>query len=601
MNVLLGVLPFGDLAGPALGPSLLAAGARQAGHTVQVRYFNLIFARWIGASLYQAVAHGFASGSSVGDWFFAPALFGDAIPSAEAFSAFLLDTYGRIQDPVADRRRYGGRTFTGHLRRVLLPALRDARPRAVPFVTEAAAEILRQKPDVVGFSVGLHQSTASLAVARRVKEAAPSVRIVLGGASCQGTMGRALLRCFTFVDAVCTGEGDTVFPAWLDGRSVDGILERGDGPGVVPRVHDLDALPSPDFDDWFREREALGAPVAPGTSVIPLETSRGCWWGARRSCGFCGNHPALQPFRARSSPRVLEELDRVRARHTPGLVLLSDDILDPASFEGLFPEMARQGGIRFSCESKANLRRAQLQTLKDAGAAWVQVGIESLDDRVLEGIPKGITSLRCLQVLRECVEVGLEVRWNLLHGLPHEPVGASDALARRLRAWTHLPPPMGPVPMALKRFSPFFQDPERYGLVDVRPSDALGFAWDLPPSDLADLAYYFDFSYADGRDPQARSRRLRRAVGRWQRAWQGERPRLDLTNAGAWDSRGPRPRLHTLTPDERRILDATARVRPVAEVVTGSAGERALRRLERLRLVARDPSHVVRLVVSAKV
>jgi hypothetical protein len=47
-------------------------------------------------------------------------------------------------------------------------------------------------PAVIGFTTGAQQTVASLALARRLKACLPALRVVFGGANCQGEMAR---RC----------------------------------------------------------------------------------------------------------------------------------------------------------------------------------------------------------------------------------------------------------------------------------------------------------------------------------------------------------------------------------------------------------------------
>jgi magnesium-protoporphyrin IX monomethyl ester (oxidative) cyclase len=66
-------------------------------------------------------------------------------------------------------------------------------------------------------------------------------------------------------------------------------------------IHDMDRMPGPDYDDYF---DALGASSL-GPRFRPawlIESARGCWWGARSHCTFCGLNGATVAFRARAPP-----------------------------------------------------------------------------------------------------------------------------------------------------------------------------------------------------------------------------------------------------------------------------------------------------------
>src|SRR5207237_1910604 len=112
---------------------------------------------------------------------------------------------------------------------------------------------------------------------------------------------------------VCAGEGDAVFPrlvrqvlAGEAGGGLPGILGRGAGGGGAggqsPLVRDLDALRYPDYDDYFAQ---LAASVGSGEAApkLLLETSRGCWWGEKHHCTFCGLNSAGMADRGKSPAR----------------------------------------------------------------------------------------------------------------------------------------------------------------------------------------------------------------------------------------------------------------------------------------------------------
>src|SRR5207237_5488138 len=81
-----------------------------------------------------------------------------------------------------------------------------------------------------------------------------------------------------------------------------------------PVVHNLDDTSIPDYDEFF---DALnGSPVRdyvePGLLV---ETSRGCWWGAKHHCTFCGLNGSGIVYRSKSPQRTLTEIEQLTERY----------------------------------------------------------------------------------------------------------------------------------------------------------------------------------------------------------------------------------------------------------------------------------------------
>jgi len=546
VDVLFAVLPFAAVREPTIGASILQATTARAGFSSRVRYFGLDLARLIGLPLYDQVSGMFASRSLVGDWVFAEALFGDEAPDEQEYVSHLLSDYTRWEDGVpygADFGQY--RNFTHYVEQDLLPKIQDVRSLAGAFVDRCVEAILAEEPRLVAFTSSCHQACSCLAVARRLKEAHPPTAIVFGGANCHGEMGLQWLRSFPWIDYVCTGEGDEVFPEFLqrlfhenDPRPLPGLLKQGasDRLTMPPLVTDLDAVPMPDHSDYFAQLAESPIRTEIGLPRLPLETSRGCWWGEKRQCVFCGNHPMTIPFRSKSADRVVLEIKEQTGQHEFGEIRCVDDALDREHIETVFPKLKEIGQkLPIFYQTRPNLERHELLTLRAGGVQRIQPGIESFSDEVLHLMRKGRTGLQNIQLTRWCAEVGMGVTWNILYGFSGEPPREYERMAALTPLLTHLPPPSGCTWIALKRFSPYWLSPKDSGLRGVRPWPSYSRVFPLQQEEITGLAYFFDFDYADDREPFEYSRDLRREVGQWITLWQvppRDLPRLDLRRVG---------------------------------------------------------------------
>jgi ribosomal peptide maturation radical SAM protein 1 len=410
-RVLLTSMPFGALERPSLGLGLLQAQLRRRGMPCETRYLAFAFADAIGVDTYLWLSRELPYTAFAGDWLFTEALYG---PRPDADAAYV--------DAIL-RRQW--RLDEGAIGRLL--ALRD---ECRAFLEHCLGAVDWERYDVVGFTSTFEQNIASLALARRLKARHPRLFVVFGGANWEGPMGRELHRRFPCVDAVCSGEADESFPALLsaldEGRplaDVRGIVYREGTRSVAtasaPLVGDLDALPIPDFEPWMRDRDASAAAALPGTMLI--ETGRGCWWGAKSHCTFCGLNGSSLAFRAKSPERALAEIRELRARYGLEFFSAVDNILDMGYFRSLLPRLAMEPpGVTFFYEVKANLSAAQVGLLAAAGVTTIQPGVESLSDHVLQLMRKGSTALQNVQLLKWCREHGVRPEWNLLYGFPGE-------------------------------------------------------------------------------------------------------------------------------------------------------------------------------------
>lgn len=526
-------MPFDSPFHPSMGLSLLKAGLASSGIPVSILYLTLRFAERIGASTYLNIEWLVPSVRDLcGEWVFSAALFGPAHADPNPY----LNDIVRPGWPERDEEA---------VREAFIADLLAARAHVEPFLDEAVADIARRQPRIVGFTSVFQQQVASLALARRLKESHPEIRVVFGGANCEGVMGAETARQFPFIDAVVSGEGDLVFPElvkrMLADESVDdlaGVYTPANVDRVAvegrytnaPRLADMDRAAVPDYDEYFEQLAAtrLEHQIAPH---IMFESSRGCWWGERSHCTFCGLSDATMPFRGKSGRRSVDELVYLTGRHPGCAVVGVDWILSMRAFTDFLPELAeRKLGVELFFEVKANLKKAQVRLLRDAGVRVIQPGIESFSSDVLERMRKGVKALQNIQLLKWCKEFRVHPQWNLLWGFPGEPPEEYLRMTGLLPLLTHLPPPQGASAIRIDRFSPNFDQAEELGFVDVQPFAAYRYLYPLAPEAVRNLAYYFTYGY---RTPQAVERYttdLIPLVQHWQQ--QHEQSELFSTDLG---------------------------------------------------------------------
>lgn len=597
MHVVFPVAPFADVGRPAMGVGLLVAEARAAGHSAEAIHFNVDLAGEIGLAPYQDIASSFPPNLLIGEWIFAGDVFGEGTAAAEDYIADILAPY-----------------LPGHPG--LVEAMLRIRSLLPRWLDACAAEIRARKPDVVGFSTVFHQTCACLALARRLKALPDPPVVVFGGANCEGEMGLQMIRSFPSIDFVCSGEADDSFPRLLDrlaaggGAPIPGVLERG--AAEVARsaaIRAMDALPFPDFDDYFARLAA--SPLAGAfEGHLVFETSRGCWWGAKHHCTFCGLNGDTMAFRSKSPERAFEEIAWLAARHGSRRIGCVDNILDMKYVTALFPRLAAAGiALELFYEVKSNLRLDQLRLMRAGGVRQIQPGIESFSDPVLKLMDKGCTGFQNIQLMRWCAELGIEVSWNVLAGFPGEDPEEYRAMARLIPRLVHLDPPCACGMLRLDRFSPFHSRPEDFGIRRMRPARAYFYVYPLGRRELARLAYFFDHDQTGAENPEDYVRGVQAEVAAWKAARfaPGGPPALDadFDDGGVTirDTRpaatAPRHRLSGLAAAVYAACDSAASVAGLAHGLGAGAAEveAALAALDRDRLVARQGDRAVALAV----
>ncbi|HYH79112.1 MAG TPA: RiPP maturation radical SAM C-methyltransferase [Longimicrobium sp.] len=540
-DVCLVCMPYAAVERPSIATGLLKAIMAEGGLEVACLYPNLEWAAEIGVAGYSLFEQ------ALGDLTFSGAAFPEHRPP---LAGHLRRVYTRLR---AEAARAGLDSADEFVDAAL--ALRE---RAEALVDRAARAALETGAPLVGCTSMYWQHAGSLAVLRRVRALDPSVRTLLGGANCEGVMGVATHRAFPWVDYVVSGEADDlVVPlcrALLAGEEpgVDEIpagvfgpahraagyprVEGGDG---APRAaaRNVGSLPVPDYDDYFRALAAsgLGDAVRPGLLV---ETARGCWYGAVQHCKFCGISDGGMVYHARAAESALEQFDRLEGRYGISRFEVTDNIMDMSYFQTVLPRLAeRPPGRKIFWETKANLRRPQVELLARAGVRWIQPGVESLDSRTLALMNKGVKATQNVLLLRWCREEGVRVSWNWLWGFPGEDDAWYAEAAARIPLLHHLQPPRLVVRVRYDRYSVYQAQAEAYEL-RLKPLHFMPLVYPLPEGELMDLTYYFEAESERGAPPVPLAERpgvmeLYRQVRRWQkRFWRRLAPVLAVDDDG---------------------------------------------------------------------
>jgi ribosomal peptide maturation radical SAM protein 1 len=581
-DVILIHMPVSDLHLPSIGLGLLKSALAPLGLSVKILYFNFQFAKLIGMGPYLQTSEQSTRYNQVGEWIFSGALFERSERDVEGYIGKILR---RPSEPY--------RRFLSPVSRKFIQTVLKARGKVGRFLNECLQEVLGYQPRVVGFSSTFQQQAASLALAMLIKKHSPTTFIVFGGPNCEEIMGVEMVRQFPFIDAVVSGEGDIIFPQLVQRIVEDkpltdltGVYTRTGLPASdkdghypnAPSVQDMDALPYPDFDDFFdqlgKSHVCLPAPLP-----IPIQASRGCWWGERMRCTFCGLNGATMKYRSKSSQRVLQELTSLLEKYHADKIQIVDNILNHHFFKDLLPELAaKQLGVEFFCEVKSNLSKEQVRLLRDANFRTIQPGIESLNNHVLKLMRKGVSLLQNVQLLKWCKEFGIVPVWSLLCGVPDESSEEYERMAKLIPLLTHFPPAQGFGAFRLDRFSSNFEYAEQIGLKDVAPSPAYYHIYPFEPEAVANLAYYFTYQYRSGQNVEEYTRNVLMEWTAWKKHYDSSD--LFFVDQGKklfiWDQRPMATEPLTVLSGLRRDLyiacdsaQSISHLRKIAESYTG--------------------------------
>jgi ribosomal peptide maturation radical SAM protein 1 len=367
--------------------------------------------------------------------------------------------------------------------------------------------------DLVGFTSMFQQQVASLALAKQLKAEYPKLRIVFGGSNCHGHMAQGLLSSFAFIDAVCSGEGDDEFIELVEANGEKNLQLRNfrtrgvEAPAghrvdvfsglaaVEPKQHlvDLSTSPPPDFADFFR---VVGThPSYDFTPRLLFETSRGCWWGEKHHCTFCGLNTEFMEFRRKDPNVAVQQIKSLVALfpNSDHVVSFVDNII-PSDYYASFVPVLQEAKLdrEFFYEIKINVKEHQVAALAAAGIRHLQPGIESFSDNLLKRMEKGSSRLQNVHFLRMARQYGIHSYWNILTGVPGESVADYEGDPHLFQSLHHLTPPPGVGRIRIDRFSPYFFRANDFGIKNLRPFPAYKLVYSaLSDSEIRELAYYY--------------------------------------------------------------------------------------------------------------
>lgn len=539
-------MPWAPVELPSLALGLLSASLEAEVSAVRhiVRYANVEWLTMLqeagvvgGYDEYAAVVSNYYSG--LGEWVFSNAYYRDTPAATSAYFAEHL-----AGTSVMD---WGAEMYA------LAPG----------FVDMVARTVLNDESGIVGLTSTFDQNMASFALARALRVHGYAGPIVMGGANCDGDQADGILAAIPEIDLAQSGPGEdslvVLARALAEGgrwqelakeRALpEGLRSRSSWPLGLIGGRQLGAPLARRLRSGVPDHSAYFSAIRRTTARVPepalqIEGSRGCWWGEKSQCTFCGLNGSEIAYREKSTEDLLTEVDVLVRRHQSLDLVFSDNILSRVHMRDLLPQLEAAGwDLTMFFEVKANMNFGELVAAASAGATQLQVGVESLVTDTLGLMRKGVRGYQNVRVLRDCATLSVYPGWNWLYGFPGETEPAYEASVSQVAKLEHLTPPEGAYRIVLTRFSPYFENPA-LGLENCGPSRALQAIYRLPVDALGRFCYVFDSTPAGVSDSFAG--RLRGIVRDWKERHSGARL------------------VGLLEEDERlRIIDTRARFGPV--------------------------------------
>lgn len=224
---------------------------------------------------------------------------------------------------------------------------------------------------------------------------------------------------------------------------------------------DMDSILPPDFTGIDFSRYFSPSPV------IPLQISKGCYWG---KCTFCDFYTGQQCFDIKSVDTVIAEIEEMIHKYSANTFLFVDEAVPPAFYKRL-AERIIEKNLKIYFYSFARLEKSfakeLLELLYKAGARLFMWGYESASERIMEMINKGVDLDERLDIMKASADVGIWNHVTFLLGYPTETIEemklTEDVIVNRGDVVDSL----SPSSFAMKRCAAIANGkPEEFGITD---------------------------------------------------------------------------------------------------------------------------------------
>lgn len=484
-NILFVSMPWAAPGTPMLGVGVLSSKLRGLGYETKTLNLHVEFAEVIGLDYYLF----FSEDRSLN-------------PLAEYLFASLYFNHGDRWDLNFFNIALGNDFINRNPK--IIASLMELKSKVIPaYIDKVVDRIIKLPFSVIGFTSTFNQIFPSMYLAKKIKEKDPTKIILLGGSSFHGEMGIEYSAKFSdVVDYVFIGESDNSLPQFfefLNGNKsfeeIDGIAKHGYCFKDSIPISNMQDCPEPEYDDYFEQlNHSFEAEATTIFSGLPFESSRGCWWGAKNHCTFCGLNSMGMAYRAKSNEAIIKELCTLSKKYKTLTFIAADNILPAKAYDTLLQDLADlpyQFDLFY--EIKSNLRRKDVYSLYISNVNRIQPGIESFSTGILNLMKKGVTAIQNVQLLKFAKEYNINAAYNILCHFSGEKPSDYEQMLKIVRAVFHLQPPTGlAVDAEIHRFSPMHTNADEFGFKNVRPSYYYEHWFPKNFIDLNKIAYFFE-------------------------------------------------------------------------------------------------------------
>jgi radical SAM superfamily enzyme YgiQ (UPF0313 family) len=282
--------------------------------------------------------------------------------------------------------------------------------------------------NIVGISSLSQTLPQSLVLAREIKYSTDGF-IILGGIG-PTSVAKDIIENYPFIDAICIGEGEqTIVELANKGSSyhacatILGLMIRDNNGNAVftgsqPFIQNLDLLSIPYHSKALKKRESKKSAIH-----IEMSTARGC----PGNCSYCASKVIWNhKIRMISSGRICRLLKDIAEKHyDPEINVYFQDatfVFPEARLLSCDEEIKKNGlTINWSGFARLNdLNKRVITLMRKSGCSTITIGIENPSPKISKLMRKPYKAENAINILKMCINAGIQTRVNLMWGWPGE-------------------------------------------------------------------------------------------------------------------------------------------------------------------------------------
>ncbi|MBI9100204.1 MAG: radical SAM protein [Spirochaetaceae bacterium] len=301
-------------------------------------------------------------------------------------------------------------------------------------------------PAIIGFSIIFaNQVIPAFQMAHRIKKIAPGIHITFGGASISIYMRDLKTKdFFKYVDSFILDEGEIpleFLAAELEKEKPDfakvpgliylenDIIHQNAPAGVIP----LEESPTMEYEvfplnEYIFQKDKL---------LFSFRLSKGCIW---KKCAFCRTDSYFVNCIKIPSPGfIYSQLKEMLIKTNAKKVFFTDQSADPLVLEYIAGKLIEDKfDIEWSAHTRIdkNLTKERCLLYKESGCSTIMLGVESVNNRILTLIKKGITEKLIDEVLKQ-IDSSIPILLYMISGFPTETEQESLDSYNKIKKYLH--------------------------------------------------------------------------------------------------------------------------------------------------------------------